>query len=500
MPESAGIVSPEIEVPELALSPTAGQSLVRGALVYGVTNFGLKGLNFGLVVLYTRFLTPADFGTVALAEIVASVMAAVSSLGLTSALQPLYFSYMSEPILQRRCVSSLIRFAAATTMVVLLLSLLSGMVLPPGAGFRIAFYPYIAIALCTGSALQLNDYRLVLYQLEERPLSYSMLAVACFGFTSSATVYRVILLHGGGLGLLVGKLTGAVLTVCLAAWLGRRWLSGGWEKSFVIEALPIALPLVPHLLLALGLVAADRLILQHYRSMQEVGLYSLAYTLGTMMFLVTASVVQAWSPLFYRMAAQGQAQRVLTSRMLGAILLLLGTVAVCGSAIAHPFIRGVLDSRYWAAERIVPLVIGGYLFHAVFSLFQLSALHARKAQFVWTVSVLALTINLVLNFAWDARWGMQGAAWATTIAYAVEGLLMYWYAQRVYKLPFRSSRLLLVLGVYVLLMAITQLSLPVATQTLATAGASALALIALCVIGREDLGLLKNLFDPASAG
>jgi hypothetical protein len=62
----------------------------------------------------------------------------------------------------------------------------------------------------------------------------------------------VILLRGGALGLLGGKLTGAVLTLCLAVWLGRRWLDGGWDKSFVREALKLSLPLVPHLLLALG--------------------------------------------------------------------------------------------------------------------------------------------------------------------------------------------------------------------------------------------------------
>ena len=36
-----------------------GKRLLHGTLVYGATNFGLKGLDFGLVVLYTRFLAPA---------------------------------------------------------------------------------------------------------------------------------------------------------------------------------------------------------------------------------------------------------------------------------------------------------------------------------------------------------------------------------------------------------------------------------------------------------
>jgi O-antigen/teichoic acid export membrane protein len=499
MPESAAIVSPEVEFLDPPAGPTVGRRLLHGTLVYGATNFGLKGINFGLVVLYTRFLTPADFGTVALAEVIAAIMGAVSSMGLTAAIQPLYFSYVGEPTTLRKCISTLLRFGAAATAFFLVISLLGGTLFTAATGFRVAFFPYIAVALGTAAALQLVDYRLVLYQIEEKPVSYSMLAAACFGLTAAATAYRVIILRGGALGLLGGKLTGAVLTLCLAVWLARHWLSGGWKKSFVREALPLALPLVPHMLLALGLVAADRLILQRYRPMEEVGLYSLAYTFGMVMFLVTASVAQAWSPVFYRMASQGEVTRPVIARMLTTILMFLGAVAVFGSTIANPFIRGVLDPRYSEAGRLVPLVIGGYLFHAVFAQFQLCALHARKAQFVWVVSIVALTANLVLNFAWDPKWGMYGAACATTVAYAVESLLMYLYAQRVYTLPVKGRRLLMVVGVFCGLLAITQLSLPARMQTLATAVGCVLSLTLFWAVGRGDLVSLNNLLHPASS-
>jgi O-antigen/teichoic acid export membrane protein len=334
------------------------------------------------------------------------------------------------------------------------------------------------------------------YHIEEKPSSYSILAAACFGFTAAATVYRVILLRGGAVGLLGGKLTGALLTLCLAVWLGRHWLGGGWQKSFVREALPLSLPLVPHLLLALGLVAADRLILQRYRSMQEVGLYSLAYTLGMVMFLVTASVAQAWSPIFYRMASEGDAMRPRIGRMLATVVVLLSAVAVFGSAIAHPFVRGVLDSRYWQSAVLVPPVIGGYLFHAIFALFQMSALHARKSQFVWIVSIVALMANLVLNFAWDPKWGMYGAAWATTVAYAIEGLLMYLYAQRMYRIPVDGRRVLMVIGVFCGMLVVTQLSLSPEMRTLASAVACTLSLVVFWRMGHGELALLRGLLHP----
>ena len=109
MPEIAAIVSPEVEFPDTPTGPAVAHRLLRGTLVYGATNFGLKGLNFGLVVLYTRFLTPADFGTVALAEVIAAIVAAVSSMGLSAAMQP---SILVTSASGRRCASALVPFYA----------------------------------------------------------------------------------------------------------------------------------------------------------------------------------------------------------------------------------------------------------------------------------------------------------------------------------------------------------------------------------------------------
>ena len=48
-------------VPELR---KAASRLLRGSAVYGITSFCLKALSFLLLALYTRFLTPADYGKV----------------------------------------------------------------------------------------------------------------------------------------------------------------------------------------------------------------------------------------------------------------------------------------------------------------------------------------------------------------------------------------------------------------------------------------------------
>src|SRR5260370_858543 len=72
-----------------AASPAARGAfvrLLRSSAVYAVANFGIKSLSFLLLPLYTRFLAPADYGVISLAETLAALIAIVGGLGLGSAL------------------------------------------------------------------------------------------------------------------------------------------------------------------------------------------------------------------------------------------------------------------------------------------------------------------------------------------------------------------------------------------------------------------------------
>jgi len=395
-------------------------------------------LSFLLIVWYTRFLSPSDYGVISLAEIVGAVVAALCALGLNGGMQRLYFHYVDQPQALRRYVSSVLRFASISTLSVTALVLLLGARffawLTPG--LQVRFFPYIALAIGTASAGQLFDYRLGIYQVQERPRPYAMLTGIAFLLTASAVIILVIIVRWGALGMLLGKLVGAIVMLVASAYLSKDWLGGGWAWSFVRETLPISLPLLPHTLLALGLVVADRFILQHYRSLDEVGIYSLAYTFGMAMYIVAASLGQAWGPIFYDLARNGVRDQDKILRALAAVVMLLTAVGIFGSLIAQSFTHWFLDSRYNAVGRLVPWIIGGYLFHALFSIFQLSALQARRTTFIWVISLGAFSANIVLNLAWVPSYGMYGAAYATLAAYLVEAVLMYAYAQKVYGLPF----------------------------------------------------------------
>ena len=150
--------------------------MARASAVYGLANFGIRALNFLLLPVYTRYLSPLDYGTMAMAETVASILLLVFGLGIDGSIQRLYFQYADEPDELRRFVSSVLKFMLALEAVVVLVTLTIGSPLLHylAPAFAVPFR-YIAWAIATAAAMQFVQYRLILFQAEHRPKAFAAL-------------------------------------------------------------------------------------------------------------------------------------------------------------------------------------------------------------------------------------------------------------------------------------------------------------------------------------
>ena len=477
--------------PEAVTSPVrfVGRRLAGAFAVYGSANFGIRAMNLFLIALYAHFLRPYDYGIIYMAEIIAAFLIIFASLSIDSALQRLYFQHHHDAEELRSYLGSAIRFGIVWMVGFLALVLTLGGNVQSRLQPRtpVPFYPYIALAIATAVVTQGIQYRLAVYLAERRPRPYALLSLVLALLTAAACLYGVVVRRGGALGMLKGKLVAASFTFLFAVWSLRSLLTAKFQWRFVRDSLSFGLPLVPHMAMAFGLVVADRFILQHYRDLSEVGIYSLAYTFGMVMILVTQSLSQAWLPIFFELAAGGKGNLRILGRICSGLVILLAALACLGILLSPVFLHVFLDYRYRAAARLVPWIVMGYLFHAWFSLFQLSILHAKRTSSVFVISLTAFIVNLALNFAMVPRWGMNGAACATTIAYGVEAIGAYLVAQHFFALSYRVSEMLSGTAVASGAIWMTQSAWALRWYGLPLVVCAILTIALLLIIGRYDL-------------
>jgi O-antigen/teichoic acid export membrane protein len=256
----------------------------------------------------------------------------------------------------------------------------------------------------------------------------------------------VFVLDWGATGALAGNAFGTAVVLAVLIWQRRGALRPAFDRDLVRQMNRFGLPLLPAGLAIWVVDFADRLLLGRIVDQHEVGLYAVGVKIASAMVLVQLAFRTAWPAFAYSLEEGAAARRtfayVLTyTSLLGCWLsLTLGLLA--------PWLVDLLAAPEFAsAERIVaPLAFSGALLVAYTTL-SVAASRANRTDRYWQVAVAGAGVNIVLNLVLVPRYGMEGAAAATVVAYIVLAGGMAWLAQRLYPVPYEWRRLTLAVAV-----------------------------------------------------
>ncbi len=188
---------------------SALRKLVGASAVYGLGSVLVRGLAFLLLPLYTRYLSPAEYGIVALTVTCTVVLGLLYPLGLRGAVSRTYYEGGTVEERRERVGTLWIAMILSAAAMALLLDRagpsLAAALLP-----EVPFHPYLRLAVWTAFLGVLGLTPLVLLQAQERPLAFVLLTLWTALATTAATVWLVVK-GGGAAGYLQGALVGAGL-------------------------------------------------------------------------------------------------------------------------------------------------------------------------------------------------------------------------------------------------------------------------------------------------
>jgi O-antigen/teichoic acid export membrane protein len=457
----------------------------------------VRGLAFVLLPVYTRYLSPAEYGIVALALTCTVALGMLYPLGLRSAVSRTYYESGTVRERKERVGTLWIAMILSATASALVLDrfgpALAVAVLP-----EVPFHPYLRLAVWTALLGVLGIAPLVLLQARERALTYVLLTLWTALTTTVVSVWLVV--RGGGAeGYLQGALIGAALSAIpyLALTIGQ--IRPVFRLSLLMPALAFSLPLVPHALAGWALEMSDRAILTRLLPLHDVGVYSLGYQLGAAMGLVTTAFNAAWVPfLFGTLKDEGEDAHPKLARLVTYYAVALCFIGLGWSLLVEHAITLIAGPAFREAYRITPWVVGGYVFAGLYLIPTNLLFWRRQTRVIPLVTLAAGAVNVGLNLWLVPRYGAIAAAWSTLAAYAVLMVLTWRSAERLHPFPYEYRRLGLMAGLALVLFLTGQL-LPFASPSIAVAGrvllwlAFPFGLIALRTVDGAELAALTRL-------
>ncbi len=416
------------------------RQILRHASVFGLGAILSRLASILLLPLYTRYLRPADYGTIALVDLTVGLLAIAGGAGIASAATREHFRAQSGRDLDRIWWTAVSVVAALATVVFVpafvareaLAHLAFGGDVKGGGYFLGLAIPTLWLAIVTG---------VVDAYFRAQKASGYMVSLGLVRLVLSILLNVGLLAYfGGGVApILWGNLVAAAIAAAVQVrTFARTRGSFVFDRSLVRPYWHFGWPLVIYGVLSSMMHEADRYILRVFSDLDQVGLYSIAYQIGQgVNTLVIAPFITIWSVLIYELEKQDDAPAIY-ARVFKHFVAGLALALFLASLFAEPALRLIAPPEYLPAAGIVPIVCLAYLFFSLHEHFKVPALLARQTVALLPAVTSAVVVNLVANFLLVPRMGGVGAAWASVITFAFFsgiGLMRYRSIAR-YPYPF----------------------------------------------------------------
>ena len=384
----------------------------KAAIWYTICNLLQKGISLIAVPIYTRILTPEQYGsyTVFLSwleifEIVATFRLSWGGfmVGLTkydadrdrytSSVQGLGFTVTSIALLIYLAIPKIIDRVTGMSFGLTLLIFALLYTMPP-----ITFW----------SARQRVEYR---YQAVVAITMTSSILIPILGVAAAVTIdhkeYAVI-----GARVIVQGVIGLVLLFVNCHKHFCFFHKEYWQRS-----LRFNVPLLPYYLSTVLLNSSDRIIIQNLVGKAQAGIYGVAYSASMVMSLFNSSINSSLQPWLFMKLKQKQYKDI--PPVINSLLILVAGLNLMLIAFAPEAIAILAPPQYAEAIWVVPPLAASVFVMFFYQHFVNVEFYFEDSKIIAIASIGSAILNVVLNFLLIPVMGYLVAGYTTLASYLV---------------------------------------------------------------------------------
>lgn len=404
--------------------------MIRSTLIYGVAGILPTLLGFVLLPIYSRQLSTSEYGIIASMGVLSGVLAVFSNLALDRAAFRFYFD-SDNAALRRKLLGTFFIGSIGISVLFFALMLLCKPLLTQ-AYPEVPFYPYYFFTLITISLSVCEIYIMGYFRIAEKPRAYLFMIFAQLCLQGGLITYFVLLKEQGAFGQSRALLTAALCLLPVYMVVAYKNFSFSFNWNIFKEGVNFSWPFIPTLLIAWILNWSDSVFIAHFCTMNEVGLYSMAYKISMVFFMITGAFSVAYNPVFFKNAnqvdfAEGK-RNIYTIIQIASQVFIL--IAFLLALFSREIVTLLLDAKYHTIHIYIRIIILSHIFSAIMGISSnLYYLQSKKSKLQLAVVSASALLNIVMNYLLVPRFGIYGAAWATVFSVMVLTIMHYQFSR-----------------------------------------------------------------------
>ncbi len=389
---------------------------------------------FILLPILTRVLTPADYGVVAMFFLAQGVFAAFSGLSVQGAIAVRYFQLASSEL--ANYIGACIRILLISTTALALLILAFGDWLVKLTGVPLV---WLTVAVIISGCQFLINIQLALWQVTGKAIKYGFFQVSQTFFNMTISLLLVLYWEMAWKGRVLGHSVVVIFFGALSLLLLYKGsllsFSRDW-RIHAINAMKFGVPLIPHVIGGLLIIAADRLIIVRLLDLTQAGIYMVALQIGQCIGLITDCFNKAYAPwLINNLSKSNEFFRIKVVRFTYLYFFIVSILAAGLGILSQLLLQYFVGKSFQEAGDLVLYTAFGFAFGGCYFMVTNYIFFENKTKFLALVTLVSGLVNIPLMFILVSNNGIIGAGQAFMLTNLISFLGTWLLAHKTHPMP-----------------------------------------------------------------
>ena len=392
----------------------------KDTIVYGLGKAIKKFIGFLLLPLYTRVLSPNEFGIIDSLGTLIFLVTTFFNFGLDTASGYFYFQPSDEKE-KGRILYTVFILRLVVIIPAVIFSFFSSWISVKMFGSD-QYTTAVLITLLTVPLNMLMSEQELVFRFNRQAWAYNILTLVKTTANIAGGIILVVNLKLSVTGAQMASMfsTFAVVLVSFSFFTRKKYVysfSWQWAKKL----LKYGYPLIWGGMAVWIYSVSDRFFLLHYKSLTEIGYYSIGSTFSQPISLVNMAIQMSFGPLFYSVfngeTDTGKPKSKQFMKNIVSFYISLACIFCVALSVFSSELVGFITTKVYLPGIVVIPVL---LFYSILA--QLSeivpvgiSISEKTWYFTWSI-ILGASLNAGLNFIFIPLWGYLGAAITTLLA------------------------------------------------------------------------------------
>lgn len=397
---------------------------LKAALWFTVSNILLKGISFITLPIFTRLMTPNEYGILSLYQSWVLIVSIVITLNVWTG--GFNVGIAKNPDIKEKFASAAQGLGMTISFFFLTITLL--FINPISDFFGLSKVITLSVLLNVIFIVPVNTW------LQKKRYDFSYKEVVLVSVLTAVinpllgyflvvnTIYKA---DARIFSILIVEIIFGLILFILNQKKGLKFYDKQiWKYIFCFN-----IALIPHYLSYQILNQSDRIMIAKMCSNADAAVYSIAYSFSMLMVLITSAVESVITPLTFRKLKEEKTTDL--KRIVNFAIILIAFCCILLMCAIPDVFKFLLPKSYYEALYVVPILTLATFFQFMYPLFSNIELFYERKKYIAFASCFGAVLNITLNFIFIGLYGYKAAAYTTLLCYIVFCVLHYIFMNKI---------------------------------------------------------------------